>query len=234
MTWSNVRQVTHVSPAPWVTSQKVDITCRTLEVACLFWLGCWSNNVANSHPSPSPLNSWVLHSCLVLQCSHAPHWPYHERHLANCDWIPASYTSRQLSYSSKPGTQPADIRRKGARLSLACRAMEHGHLLHCSTVHQVGMHAVSNRHIHLYSLDNINRSAVLWTDHQWNMKWLHNTMGLQTFISHTSTHSPWMDPLWRTVWSNLTTSALLLNVPSPACTNGVWPLLLPMNVVQKD
>ena len=35
-----------------LTSQNADITCRTLEAACWLWLGCWKNNVANSHLSP--------------------------------------------------------------------------------------------------------------------------------------------------------------------------------------
>ena len=32
--WSNVGQVAHVSPTPWVTSQEADITRRTPEAAC--------------------------------------------------------------------------------------------------------------------------------------------------------------------------------------------------------
>jgi len=67
-------------------------------------LGCWSNNVANNHPSPGPFNCRVLRSCLVPQCSHSPHWPHHQRRLANCDWMPASYSSGQSSY---PRRRPA-------------------------------------------------------------------------------------------------------------------------------
>jgi len=68
-----------------------------LEETCWLWLGCWSNNVANSHLRPGPLHSRVLHSCLVPQCLHPPHWLHHQRCLANCDWMPASYISRQPS-----------------------------------------------------------------------------------------------------------------------------------------
>ena len=71
--WSDVGQVAHVSPTPRVTSQKVDITRRPLEAACWLRLGCWSNNVANSHPSPGPLNNRILHSCQVPQCSDPPY-----------------------------------------------------------------------------------------------------------------------------------------------------------------
>ena len=62
-------------------------------------LGCWSNNIANSHPCPGPFNSGVLRSHLVPQCSHPPHWPRYQRRLGNYDWLPASYTSGQPSCS---------------------------------------------------------------------------------------------------------------------------------------
>jgi len=56
------------------------------------------NTVANSHLSPGPFNSRVLRFCLVPQCSHLPYWPCQQRRLANCDWMPASYTTGQSSY----------------------------------------------------------------------------------------------------------------------------------------
>ena len=62
---------------------------------------CWSSKVANNHLSPGPFSSRVLRSCLVQQCSRPPHWPCHQRRLTNCDWMPASYTSWQPSYSCK-------------------------------------------------------------------------------------------------------------------------------------
>jgi len=52
-----VGQVAHLSPTPLVTSQEADITRRGLEVACWLCLGCWSNNFANSHPTPGAFNS---------------------------------------------------------------------------------------------------------------------------------------------------------------------------------
>ena len=92
---------THVSPTPRVTSQKADITHHTPEAVCWFWLGFWSNNVANSQPCPCTFNSRVLHFRLVPQCSYPPYWPRHQRRLVNCDWMPASYTSGQLSYNRR-------------------------------------------------------------------------------------------------------------------------------------
>jgi len=91
------RSLTYVLPTPRATLQEANITRRTPESAWWLRLGHWSNNVANSHPSPGPFNCRVPRSCLVLQCSYPPHWPCHQRRLANCDWIPSSHTSRQPS-----------------------------------------------------------------------------------------------------------------------------------------
>ena len=38
----------------------------------------WSNNSANSHPSPGFFNRRVLHPCLVLQCSYLPYQARHQ------------------------------------------------------------------------------------------------------------------------------------------------------------
>ena len=82
-----------------------NITLCTPEVACWLWLGIWSNNVANSHLSPGPFSSRILCFCLVLQCSHLPHWPHHQRHLAKWDWMPAYlHTSGQSSYPHRHPT----------------------------------------------------------------------------------------------------------------------------------
>ena len=84
---SNVGQIAHVSPTPWVTSQEADMTRRTLRG--WLWLWFWSNDAVNSHPSPGTFNSRVLHSCLVPQCSYLAHWPCHQQRFANCGWMPA-------------------------------------------------------------------------------------------------------------------------------------------------
>ena len=82
-----------LSPSRRVTSQRADSMCRTLEVNGWLGLWYWGNSVANSHLSPGPFNSSVLRSCLVPQYSHSPHWSCHQPRLANCDWMPASFTS---------------------------------------------------------------------------------------------------------------------------------------------
>ena len=95
---SDLGQVAHVSPTPSVTSQKLDITCRTLEAACSSWLGCWSNNVANNLLSSfhSTAEYYAPVWCAVLSPTL---WPCDQRHLAHCDWMPASHTSGQPSYT---------------------------------------------------------------------------------------------------------------------------------------
>ena len=99
--------------------RKVDITCCTVEAAYWLWLGCWSNKRCEIHPSL--VHSTVEYSS-VWCCSAHSHWPCHQRRLANCDWIPASYTRGNLSIVA--GIQHSELRRKGATLSLAC--LSHG------------------------------------------------------------------------------------------------------------
>jgi len=53
--------------------RKKTTSCRAPEAACWLWLRCWSNNAANSHPSPGPFDCRVLRSCLVPQCSYPPY-----------------------------------------------------------------------------------------------------------------------------------------------------------------
>jgi len=59
------------------------------------------------------------------------------------------------------GIQPAELRRRGATLSLVRRAMEPGHLLHSAlNVHRVQLQGASNRDTHLYPPQN-NSSVFL-------------------------------------------------------------------------
>ena len=61
------------------------------------------------------------------------------------------------------GIEPVELRRNGATLSLARRAMEPGHLLHPAfTYHRVGTHGASNRDTYLYPSHN-NLSVHLTT-----------------------------------------------------------------------
>ena len=84
LTIRKLGQVAHVSPSPWVTSREADITLRAPDVGCWRRLVCWSNNSANSHPSPGASSRRVLRPFLVPQCSYLPYRPRHQGRLANC------------------------------------------------------------------------------------------------------------------------------------------------------
>ena len=194
---SNVGQVAHVSPTPRVASKNADITRRNLEAACCLGLGCWSNNVANSHPSPGPFDCRVLRSCLVPQCSYPPYWPHHQPCLANCDWMPASYTSGQPSNPRRHPTCWASLPRSHTISSTPC----HGawNLLHSALTRPSGAAArhVKSRHPfapaaqQLISFsDNNNIRAAHWADHQWNAEWADSPTRLRTSISDPGTPTP--------------------------------------------
>ena len=100
--------------------RKKTTSCRAPEAACWLWLRCWSNNAANSHPSPGPFDCRVLRSCLVPQCSYPPYWSHHQRRLANCDWMPASYSSGQLSNPRRHPTWWASSQRSHTISSTPC------------------------------------------------------------------------------------------------------------------
>jgi len=237
---SNVGQVAHVSPTPWVTSQKANITLRTPEAACWLRLRCWSNTIANSHPSLGAINCRVLRSCLVPQCSYPPNWPRHQLRLPNCHWMPAaSYTTKQ--HPILASIQPAELRPRGATLSLGRPTMESGHL-HSALTHPSSADSwrLKSRHPFVpaaqqlinFSVNNSIRETQ-WADHQWNAKWADNPTRLRILIPDTGTHPPGMTSL-EEPGSGSTASAPVSDVSAPACTNEVWPPLQPVSVAQKN
>jgi len=97
------------------------------------------------------------------------------------------------------GIQPAELRHKGATLSLERRAMEPGHLFHSALTCPPSANArhLKSRHPFvpsaqqlISSSDNNNICAAHWADHRWNAEWLDNFTRLHTFIPDTSTHPP--------------------------------------------
>ena len=80
----------------------------TSRVSLLRWLAAsgWvlEQQLCSSYPSPGALNHLVLPACLVPQRSYPPHWPWHQRRLANCDWMTASHTSEQPSNPRRHST----------------------------------------------------------------------------------------------------------------------------------
>ena len=83
------------------------------------------------------------------------------------------------------------------------------------------------------SPDNKNRNAGLWADHRWNAEWLENTT---TLCISCPTSAPILLelPFQEQHGFGLITSTQASNVSGPAYTNGVWPPLQPVSVVQKN
>jgi len=93
-------------------------------------LRCWRNNSMNSSLSPGEFNRRVLRSCLVWQCSHQIDSLIDSA--INALRIVTDYM-RRTPADNLPilaVIQPSELRCKGSTLSLACSAMEPGHLLH--------------------------------------------------------------------------------------------------------
>jgi len=133
------------------------------------------------------------------------------------------------------------LRRKGATLSLAGRAMELGHPFHSTLTRWPGGNA---RHLksrdpfvpaaqQLISSSNNNRSAVIWADRRWNAEWLQSTTSLRTFIPDIGTPTPGMS-CQKQRGPGLAASAPVSNVSAPAYTNRVWPLLWFVRLVQRN
>jgi len=64
----------------------------------------------------------------MSQCSYPPYSSFHHRRLAVYDWMLRTSPADNLTILAD--IQPAELRRRGAMLSLARRAMDLGHLLH--------------------------------------------------------------------------------------------------------
>jgi len=94
------------------------------------------------------------------------------------------------------GIQPAELRRIGATLSLARRAMEPGHLLHSALTRPSSANALRLKLRHPFvptaqhlisSSDNNTIRGAQWVDHQWNAEWTDNPTRLRIFIPDTGT-----------------------------------------------
>jgi len=131
--------------------------------------------------------------------------------------------------------QSIELRHKGATLSLACRAMEYGHLLHSALTCSLGgnMHGISDGDTHLHPPHNKSSvhltmnatEVVLWAaDHRWHAEWMEDTARLHTFIPDIApTILEW--PCQEQCGSRLTASVSVSDGFTPAYTNEVWLLL---------
>jgi len=110
------------------------------------------------------------------------------------------------------GIQPAELRCKGATLSLGFRAMEPGHLLHSALTHPSDAAAwrLKLRHPFVpiaqqlisFSDTTNNIRAVQWANHQWNAEWADNPARLCISIPDTGTPPRMTLPRRAWVWLN--------------------------------
>ena len=136
------------------------------------------------------------------------------------------------------------------RLSLAHRSIEPGHLLYSALTCPPSANAQYLKSRHPFVHNNLCTTTYqfFWGPQQkyyplgtspmeWGLCrcafWLENTTRLCTFILDIGTHTPGM-ALTRTAWVWLNRLRTNVWYFRPAYTNGVWPLLRPMSVVQKD
>jgi len=151
----------------------------------------------NSHPSPGPFNRrgpvWCCsaHTCLIDPAINDA-----LRIVTGC-----LHPTLVGNLPILAGIQPAELRRNGATLSLARRAMEPGHLLHSvlTCPSSADARRLKSRHPfvpatqHLISSpDNNNIRAAQWVDHQWNAEWADNPTRLCIFIPDTGPTHPGM------------------------------------------
>ena len=154
---------------------------------------------------------------------------------------PGKMPSRTPMLPTLADIQPAELRRNGATLSLARRAMEPhmttstGHLLYSVLTRPSGANArrLKSRHPfvtaaqHLISLSDNNIRAAQWADYQWNAEWTDSPTRLRIFI-------PGTHPEWPSQEEPGSSSKPMSDVSALACTNGIWPPLRPVSVAQKN
>ena len=107
------------------------------------------------------------------------------------------------------GIQPAELRRRGATLSLACRAQDPNHLLHEKLSFPVGTQRLKSRRPFvpaaqelLQSSRDCNIRAAHWADHAWSNEWSKKNTRLHAFVPTTSTE-PSGVTLRRNAWVKL-------------------------------
>ena len=106
------------------------------------------------------------------------------------------------------GIQPAELRRKGATLRLACRALDPDHLLYNNLNGPVERwySRLKSRHPFLPAarelLDTISQldiRAADWTDHTWSTEWQASSSRLRAFVTDTGSSPLGLDlprPAW--------------------------------------
>jgi len=138
------------------------------------------------------------------------------------------------------GIQPAELRRNGATLSLAPRAMERGHLLHSALTRPSSANArrLKSRHLFVPAAQHLIRCMTATyvrrcgriTNGMRSGRTAHKT----PHFHPRHRHPPPGMTLPRSAGSGLTVSAPVSDVSAPVCTNGAWPPLRSVSVAQKN
>jgi len=182
------------------------------------------------------LSTTVLPSCLVPQCSHPPIWPCHQRRLVNCDRMPASYTSGHPSFPHRHPTCWASSQR--------------GHTISSTLCHGAWTSAPLSAHVSTEWECKVSKIDIPICTHRTTTRqsnWQQQKCGtrgespMECRVVGQHHETPHFHPRqWHPLeWScqgqrgsSLTATALVSDVPVPACTNGIWPLLQPVSVAQ--
>ena len=146
---SKAGQDAHVSPTPWVTSQKLTTRRALLRRLAGSGWGAWATTLRTATLT---MVLSTAEDCALAWCRSAHTRlidPVINDAFANCDWMPAPYTSGQSFYPRENPNYWAPSQR--ATLSLARRSCS---LDICSirllAIRSVQAHGISNRDTHLY------------------------------------------------------------------------------------
>ena len=119
-----VTRVAHVPPTPWVTSQEANITRRTPEAAC------WGAGATTLRTATLALVHSTAQYCAPVWCR-SVHTRLIDPTINDALRIVTGHL-RPTPADNLPilaGSQPTELRRNGATLSLTRRVIEPGHLL---------------------------------------------------------------------------------------------------------
>jgi len=233
--WTGCSCITHTLSHSTRSWQHASCSWGSLQLR----LGCWSNNSANSHPSPGAFNRRVLHSCMVLQCSNPPHQPCHQRHLVNCDWMLVPYTNRQPSNPRRHQTCWASSHWSHTVSGTPCHGA--GHLFHSTLTHPSSANAqrLKSRHPFVLAAQHLMSSS-----DKSNMCGAVGRSPMECGVDRQPHKTPHFHPrhqhppprmtLLRIAWVWLNCLRTGVRHSAPACTNGVGPPLQPVSVVQKN
>jgi len=206
---------------------------RTHEMACWLRMGWWGNNAANSHLSPSRFNSRALRCCRRAQ---NPCWPRYQRRLVNCDWMPTLCTGRQSSSPRRhPICWPLPQRSHIVSITSYHRAWT------SASIYRVWTHSISHRDTHLCSPHNISSVHLTKTNEVRPSERITDGIPSDWRTLPDSVYQPITSAPTLLDWpyqdqhgSGLIAAASVSDVSAPACTNGIWPLLRLVSVVQRN